>query len=134
MDSIEIITTALEELAINLINLLPRLVLALIIWYVGKYFIRLAVKLVKKLDIKSTTLDDKAVATLARLVNTVGQVLLVLIVMDYLGIARTVVGAITNGLVYAIAIALGLAFGKALEDDAKEVVYTIKSFLHHPEQ
>lgn len=131
MEPVSIITQALEELAVNLINILPKLILALIIWYLGKYFINVAVKLVKKLDLKSTKIDDHAVATFARLIQTVGRVLLVLIILDYLGIARTVVGAITNGLVYAIAIALGLAFGKALEDDAKEVVNTVKSFFNH---
>lgn len=131
MEPINIISQALEELAINLIVILPKLILALIIWYLGRYLINLAVKLISKLDLKTTKIDDHAVATFSKLIIVVGRVLLVLIILDYLGIARTVVGAITNGLVYAVAIALGLAFGKALEDDAKEVVKTIKSFFSH---
>jgi hypothetical protein len=131
LQPVNIITAALEQMAIELLNVLPKLIIALIIWYIGKYLLNLTVKLVRKIDIKATKVDDKAIDTLARLIISVGQVLLVLIVLDYLGIGRTVVGAITSGLVYAIAIALGLAFGKALEDDAKDVVKTVKSFLHH---
>lgn len=129
LEPINILALSLQQLSFNLLALLPRLVMALIIWYVGKYFIALGVKLVRKLDIKTTKVDDKAIDTFARLVDVVGKVLLVMIVLDYLGIGSTVVGAITSGMVYAIAIALGLAFGKALEDDAKDVVGTVKSFM-----
>lgn len=129
MEPINILTQSLEQLTVSLVALLPRLVMALIIWYVGKYFIALGVKLVKKLDIKSTKFDDKAITTFARLVDSVGKVLLVLIVLDYLGIGSSVVSALTSGMVYAVAIALGLAFGKALENDASEVVKSVKSFI-----
>jgi hypothetical protein len=55
--------------------------------------------------------------------------ILVLIVLDYLGIGRTVIGAFTNGLTLALAIALGLAFGKALEKDAAELVGKVRRYL-----
>lgn len=131
MEPVLVITQALEDLAVDMLSVIPKLVIALVIWYVGKYLLGFTSKLVKKLDLKGTKADDKAISTIVRLITVVGQVLLVLIILDYLGIGRTVVGAITNGLTFAVAIALGLAFGKALEDDAQSAVKTIKSFLNH---
>jgi len=57
------------------------------------------------------------------LVNTL------LVVLDYLGVGRTIIGAVASGLTLMVAIALGLAFGKALEEDAKEIVQQFKKHL-----
>lgn len=127
---VEVIVNALNQLIFDLLGFLPRLITALIIWYIGKYLLRVAERLIRKVDFKRTNIEDKAVDTLARMVMIVGKVVLVLVIFDYLGIGRTVVGAIANGLTFAVAIALGLAFGKALEEDATQVVAQVKRFIH----
>jgi len=62
-------------------------------------------------------------------VLVVGKILLVLVILDFLGVGRTIIGAIASGLTLMVAIALGLAFGKALEEDAKDVVRQFKEHL-----
>ena len=126
---VSVIVSALEELAVNMLQLLPRLVVALIIWYIGKYLLGITVRLVKKVNFKKTTVDDRAVETLANLISVVGKFVLVLVILDYLGIGRTVISAIANGLTFAVAIAFGMSFAKALEPDAKHTVDTVKKFL-----
>ena len=54
---------------------------------------------------------------------------MVLVILDFLGVGRTIIGAIASGLTLMVAIALGLAFGKALEEDAKDVVRQFKEHL-----
>ena len=122
MNSVEVVGFALESVVAQLAIILPKLIIALIIWYIGKYLLGVAVKLVQKIDIKKTKVDDKAIAMLTVLIDVVGRIVLVLVVLDYLGIGRTIIAALTQGVTFAIAIALGLSFGKALEDDAKRVV------------
>jgi len=128
--AIEVLFSALNQLIGQLITVLPKLIIALIIWYVGKYVLSLAISIIKKFDIKGTNLDNKAIRGLSIMTNTAGRVILVLIILDYLGIGSSVVSAVAQGITFAIAIALGLAFGKALEDDAKKVVVIVKKFLH----
>ena|SRR3989344_3506212 len=131
MDTVSVILVALNQIVGQLIEVLPKLIIALIIWYLGKYFLNMAVSLISKFDLKHTKIDDKAIETLGLVVNGVGRVILVLIILDYLGIGRSVVSAVAQGITYAIAIALGLAFGKALEGDAKNVVESLRKFLRH---
>lgn len=130
METVNVIVLALNQLIAQLVQVLPKLIIALIIWYVGKYLINFAANLVRKIDIKRTTLDDKAVETLALAISLAGRVILVLVVLDYLGIGRSVVSAVAQGLTFAVAIALGLAFGKALEPDADHLVKVVRKFLH----
>ena len=75
-------------------------------------------------------LADKALDTVTQVVLVLGKFLLVLIVLDYLGIAQSLVNALLNGLSFAVAIALGLAFGKAFEDDAKHLVNEAKRHIN----
>ena len=82
-------------------------------------------------DLKHTKVDDKAIETLGLVINGIGRVILILVILDYLGIGRSEVAAIAQGITFAIAIALGLAFGKALETDAKNVVESLRRFLHN---
>jgi small-conductance mechanosensitive channel len=89
----------------------------------------LALELIKKLDIKKTKVDDKARGMLVGIVEIVGRVVLVLVILDYLGIGRTIIAALTQGVTFAIAIALGFAFGKALEDDAKKVIENLRNLF-----
>jgi len=124
-----IIVTALNQLAIQLVNLLPKLIITLIIWWVGKYLITLGVKLIRKIDIKGTKIDNKIINASSSVILIAGKVLLVLIILDYWGIGRTIIAALINGLTITFAIALGLAFGKALEPEAKNLVERFKKKL-----
>lgn len=129
MNAIEVIIIALNQLISQLVGLLPKLIIALIIWYIGRYVISVGVSLVKNLDTKKTKLDSKAVAIMATMLDSTGRIILVLVILDYLGIGSSIIGALAQGVTYAVAIALGLAFGKALEGDAKDAVTSIKKFL-----
>ena len=124
-----IIVTALNQLAIQLVDLLPKLIITLIIWWVGKYIITLGVKLIRKIDIRGTKIDNKIINASSSVILIAGKVLLVLIILDYWGIGRTIIAALVNGLTITFAIALGLAFGKALEPEAKNLVERFKKKL-----
>ena len=124
-----IIVTALEQLTVQLVNLLPKLIITLIIWWVGKYLINLGVRLIRKIDIKGTKIDDKIISASSSIILIAGKILLVLIILDYWGIGKTIIGALANGLTLTFAIALGLAFGKALEPEAKNLVEKFKKKL-----
>jgi len=124
-----IIFTALNQLVVQLVNLLPKLFITLIIWWVGKYLINLGVKLLRKIDIKGTKVDDKIISTFSPIILIAGKVILVLIILDYWGIGQTIIGALVNGLALTFAIAIGLAFSKALEPDAKNLVEKFKKKL-----
>jgi len=117
---------AFQELLGQMVSWVPKIVVALVIWWVGKYFLNLANKWIKKIDIPGTKIDNKLINKFGQILITAGKVLLFLIVLDYLGIGRTIIGAFVNGLTLAIAIALGIAFGKALEPEAKKAVSTIR--------
>lgn len=129
MQNQEIIVTTLESIIDQLVIILPKLIIALLIWYIGRYLISVSVKLVRHMDPKRTKVDDKATGMLSGLVELVGRIILVLVILDFLGIGRTIIAAFTQGVTYAIAIALGLAFGKALEGDAKQTVESIKKIF-----
>ena len=129
MNVVNIFVQALQQLVIQLTIFLPKVVVAILIWYVGKYFLNLAVRLVKRIDIKKTKLDNKAIDFLTQVTLVVGKIILVLIVLDFLGIGRTIISALASGLTIAIAVALGIAFGKALEKDASNIVSEVKKHL-----
>lgn len=120
---------SLQQLVYELVIYLPKLIVALAIWIVGKYLIRLLVGVVKRVKIKGATPVNRLVELLALILLPLGKVLLFFIILDYLGIGSGVISAIVSGFTFAIAIALGLAFGRALEDDAKEVVALVKRNL-----
>lgn len=120
-DPVQILYYSVNQLIVQAVEVLPRVILAIVIWYIGRYLVKLAAKLIRKADLPGT-FDDAARELLARTVNIVGRILLVLIVLDYLGIGETVVGALTQGLVFAVAIALGIAFGEALKPEAMKIV------------
>lgn len=129
--AIEVLFSALNQLIEQLIAVLPKLIIALIIWYVGKYILSFTTSILKRFDLnKNTELDDSAMENIAVIINTVGRVILVMIILDYLGIGSSIITAVAQGVTFAVAIALGLAFGKALEEDAKKVVDFIRNFLH----
>ena len=124
-----IIVTALNLLVAQLVNLIPKLIITLIIWWAGKYLINLGTKLIRKIDIKGTKIDDKIISASSSFILIAGKILLVLIILDYWGIGKTIIGALANGLTITFAIAIGLAFGKALEPEAKNLVERFKNKL-----
>ncbi len=124
-----ILVSSLQQFLYQLLGFVPKLIVALVIWFVGKWMVAWGVNLLKKVELKGAKPVNKLVQQLAYILLPLGKVILFLVVLDYLGIGRTVIGALLSGLTFAIAITLGLAFGKALEDDAKAVVDSIKRQL-----
>ena len=124
-----ILISSLQQFLYQLLGFVPKLVVALVIWIVGKWIVVWAVNLLKKVELKGAKPVNRLVQQLAYILLPFGKVILFLVVLDYLGIGRTVINALLSGLTFAIAITLGLAFGKALEDDAKAVVDSIKRQL-----
>jgi len=130
MEVVGALNLALNSIVEQLAGLLPKLIIALLIWYAGKYLLSLALGLAKKIDInKKTKADNKAIEMLLGGAELVGRIILVLIILDYLGIGRSIISALAQGVTFAVAIALGLSFGKALEDDAKKTVNNIKKLF-----
>jgi len=127
--SFNVILAALNQVWVQMLVFIPKVIFAIIIWVVGKYLINLGVSLVRKIDIKGTKIDDFLIGVFSSVVLVVGKILLILVILDFLGVGRTIVGAVASGLTLMIAIALGLAFGKAFEDDAKEIVQQFKRHL-----
>lgn len=128
--AIEVVFNALNHLITQLIVILPKLIIALLIWYIGKYILGFASSFIRKFDIKSTDVDDVFVERMAIAINVIGRIVLVMVILDFLGIGSSIIAAVAQGVTFAVAIALGISFGKALESDAKKVVETIKHFLH----
>jgi len=126
---VDVLFTAINQLVVDLVSVVPRIIVAILIWIIGRYLINLAVKLVRKIDIRGLNIDDKLIGIFSSIVLVVGKILLVLIILDYLGVGQTIVGAIAGGLTFTIALALGLAFGKAFEEDAKKLVEVAKRNL-----
>jgi len=129
METLQVISVSTNQLVAQLVVLLPRFIVSLVIWYLGRYLLSVAGKLLRQMDIKETMIDDKAVETMAVIINAVGSVILVLIILDYLGIGSSVVSAIAQGITFAVSIALGIAFGKALEPEAKGIVEAFKDLF-----
>jgi len=127
--SFNVVLAALNQVWVQMLVFIPKVIVAIIIWVVGKYLINLGVSLVRKIDIKGTKIDDFLIGVFSSVVLVVGKILLILVILDFLGVGRTIVGAVASGLTLMMAIALGLAFGKALEDDAKEIVQQFKRHL-----
>lgn len=129
MDIFHIIYNALNTLVTELIAFIPNLIIAALIWWIGTFLLDIAVKLIVKLKVKGIAMEDKAIDFLAKLVLYTGRVLLILTILDYLGIARTIIAALLNAVSLAIAITLGLAFGKACEQDAQRLVGYIRTMI-----
>ena len=104
-----------------------KLILAYIIWLIGKYFINLTIRLIDKADIKSWRVDDTVRNTLKIFIAPVAKIILVLVILDTLGIGSNVVSAIMSGLTFTVSIALGMSFAKALEPFANGVVTKISN-------
>lgn len=120
-DMFNVVYAATYQLIMDVLRAIPFLFAAIIIWWIGNMVINAAVSLMKKVDFRGTRFDDKLMGILIPIVQYAGKFFLVLIVMDYLGIGETVIGSILNAMTFGIAIALGIAGGKAFEMDAKSI-------------
>ncbi len=129
MNFAEIFVGALRLLLLQLVGFIPKLLVALIIWIVGKYFINLGVGFIRKIEVKKVKPVSRLLDSLVFILLPLGKVLLFLIILDYLGIGSSVVQALVSGFTFAIAIAIGLAFGKALEEDARKIVESVRKQL-----
>ena len=129
MNFTEIFVGAIQLLLVQLAGFIPKLLIALVIWIVGKYFIDLGVGFIRKIKVEKIKPASRLLDSLAFILLPLGKVLLALIILDYLGIGGSVVQALANGFTFAIAIAIGLAFGKALEDDARKIVESVRKQL-----
>ncbi len=128
-ESFNVVLGSLSQVWVQMLIFIPKIIVAIIIWLIGKYLINLGVALIRKIKLRGTKIDDYLIGIFSSVVLVVGKFLLVLVILDFLGVGRTIIGAIASGLTLMIAIALGLAFGKALEEDAKEVVQQFKRHL-----
>ena len=129
MNFTEIFVGAMQLLLIQLAGFIPKLLIALVIWIVGKYFINLGVGLIRKIKVKKIRPVSRLLDSLAFILLPLGKILLALIILDYLGIGGSVIQALVSGFTFAIAIAIGLAFGRALEDDARRIVESVRNQL-----
>ena|SRR3989338_145395 len=125
-----IIINTIQEIIRQLMILVPMLLVSLVIWWIGNYLLDLGARLLKKVDLPFTKLDEKAVNNIIKFGRPIGKVILVLVILDYLGIGRTLISSLATGLTLTIAIALGLAFGKALEPEAENAVRLAKKHFH----
>jgi len=127
LEYLTVFQEALVRFGLDLAYYIPKLIIAYVIWLVGKYFLSLAVRFMDKVDVKQTNLDDKAFGFLKAFVIPLGKVLLFFVVLDYLGIGRTVIGALLSALTMAIGITVGISFGRALEREARQVIDSAKT-------
>ena len=130
MNYISPIVNSLEIFVSQILLVVPKLIVAYIIWLLGKWGIRYAVKAIDLLDIKKWKFDDHARDAFKAIFVPTAKILLILIILDTLGIGQNFIGAIINSVTFAVAIALGLSFGKALEPDAQHIVDKIKRGVH----
>ncbi len=126
MSIVDIIINSLQELANQLVTFVPKVVIAIFIWFIGKSIIKLLIRLVKKIDIKGTEIDNRIIDWLARIVLVLGKFFLILIILDYFGVGRTIINAIVSGLTFAVAITIGIAFGYALKPEARDLIDLLK--------
>ena len=127
MNIINSIIQSLGFFISDVLLIIPQLVAAYVIWLTGNWLIDLGVKGLDKLDIKKWKVDDKVRNLLKTLLVPTGKVVLILVILDTFGIGSSIIAAVTNGITFTIAIALGLAFGRALEPEAAKLVGSLKT-------
>ena len=77
-ESFNVILASLNQVWIQMLVFIPKIIVALIIWVIGKYLINLGVTLVRKIDIKGTKIDDYLIGIFSSVVLVVGKFLLFL--------------------------------------------------------
>ena len=104
-----------------------KLIVAYIIWLIGKFIIDSAVTLLRKADIKQIKIDDEIRNTLIWIGVPTSKVILMLVILDFLGIGSNIMGAVAQGITFTIAIMLGISFGEALKPEARRLVEKFKT-------
>ena len=118
-----------QQFGYQLVSFIPKLLAALIIWVIGKYFLNLGISALEKIKLEKAKGVNKVLRSFTQILLPLGKLVLFLVILDYLGIGRTVMNAFLSGLSFAVAIALGLAFGRAIEPYVKQFVEDFKSQL-----
>lgn len=127
LDLYTLFVAPLQLFVYQTIMLLPKLIAAYLIWLIGRWLISLALRALNLFDVKKWDLDDKVRDVLRKVFVPTANVVLILIILDTLGVGSNVVSAIVNALSFTFAIALGLAFGRALEPTASRLFERAKS-------
>lgn len=122
----DIFLSSLSQFLSQVIIWLPKLIVALLIWWAGKLILNLVVRTTKKVDIPKTNLDNKIIGKFNKVLLLLGRLILLLVVLDYLGIGKSIVSAIANGLTITIALILGISFGQAFVPEAEKIVNDLK--------
>jgi hypothetical protein len=120
------IYNSMSFFVIQTLSFLVKLLVAYVIWLLGNYLIGFIENAVSTLDVKEWKLDDYVRRTLLKIGRPLAKVVLFLVVLDYLGIGDSVISALTQGLTFMVAIALGIAFGDALRPEARKLVEEFK--------
>lgn len=120
---------SLQNFITEIILFIPRVLLAIILWLIGRWLIEMFVNLLDKFQIERLKIDDTLRNLFKRIIVPIANVVLVLIILDTFGIGSNVVAAFLSGMTFTIAITLGLAFGRALEPEARNIVDRAKEGL-----
>ena len=125
----EILTDIYNSMSVFVVQTLAfllKLVVAYVIWLLGNYLMRFVETAIMKLDVREWKLDDYVRNTLLRIGRPLAKVVLFLVILDYLGIGESVIAALTQGLTFAVALTIGIAFGDSLRPEARKLVEEFK--------
>jgi H+/Cl- antiporter ClcA len=129
MDVFTTLISSLETFLSQIVLIIPKVLLGYVLWLIGIWLINTAMSALDILEVEKWKIDDKIRSKIKVIFVPVAKGLLVLVILDTLGIGSGVIAAILSSVTLAIAITTGLAFGKALEEDAKKVVSKIKEAM-----
>ncbi len=128
---LSLLQNSVTQFFLSMLGYLPKLLIAVIIWFVGSYLIELGVKFFRSIFVQQTHDTNKShLKLITRIVSVIGKIFLVLFILEYLGIGQTFVTAFVSSLSNALAIMIGLSFGLALQDDAKKIISDIKNYFN----
>jgi hypothetical protein len=123
IDSIsEVFLGSFQMLLTQLIIWVPKLIIALLLWWLGNLLLRVVAKGLRIIDIPGMDLDNRLIGKFNTILLFLGKFLLALIILDYLGIGEVVIGAIAGGLTLTIALILGISFGQSFKPTTDRIV------------
>lgn len=131
MNIVNSIADSLGLFLSQVLMIIPQLIVAYVIWLIGKWLIDLALKGIDMFDVEKWELDDSVRNISKTILAPTAKAVLVLVILDTLGIGSNVVAALTNALTFTFAIALGLSFGEALKPHARQIVEKMEAGLQH---
>ena len=104
-----------------------KIVMALVIFIVGKWVVKIIVNLVKKLLSRSGKMDDMLINFVASIINAVLLLFVVIAALDQLGVDTTSLVA----LIGAAGLAIGLALQGSMQNFAAGVMILVFLSLIH---